>query len=189
MDAYLAALMQLVKNPTKAQTMIFVAVVVGGLVRLMRTKKMNEWIAMIPDDRVKGLPKWAPKYLALALGFTIMMLNAKLNAGQSWGDAIISAVEAGLGAGGIAIGGHETLGKFIGALIYKPHGPITPPPPLVEPETPGGAKTATEEAKPDATDTEVPPVLQTNSGPKSGTLQFDPQTGTWTDPKKPGGAS
>lgn len=102
------------QNIGEPGTLAIVAVAVGALVRVVRTKKADELLARLPFT--KPIPKhWLP-WVALGLGALVIMLDAKLNGGiDTWAQAFNLALEGAL-AGAFAIAGHETVVRTPGRV-------------------------------------------------------------------------
>lgn len=128
------------KNPTSPATLAAIALVVGAIVRVLKGKRISDLLDALPVSWINRIPRKVLPWLAVVLGMVIALLNAKLNEGASWKDAIYAGL-AGVLAGSTAVAGHETVAKLIGFFLYKPNGPLDPP----GPTTP---------AKPSADDTQ-----------------------------------
>lgn len=115
-----------IQNPF---TLAFIALIVGGIVRILKTKKVGDWLDALPVGFVNRIPKRALPWLATGLGVVIAYLDLVLNAHLGWKAAIVPSF-AGVLAGAAAVGGHETLAKFLGQFIYQPKGPSDPQGPL-----------------------------------------------------------
>jgi hypothetical protein len=108
-----------------------VAVLVGGLVRLLKSGRLNLTLAWFG---VPSIPKAALPWLALALGFAAMTLDAKLG-GAAWGAALTAGL-AGILSGALAVAGNETLAAAtsrlspkLGAVVFAKRAPPPIPPP------------------------------------------------------------
>lgn len=138
-------LLELLKHPTSPAALAMIAVFVGGLVRILKSKPVSSLLDAIPVSWINRIPKgWLP-WLAVLLGMVITLLDARLNAGMSWTDALYAGL-AGVLAGSTAVAGHETVAKVIGFFIYKPNGPLDPP------------SSPTDKAPPADKDASVPPT-------------------------------
>src|SRR5690348_10218139 len=99
-------------NPTLLTTMAIIAVFVGGVVRVLKTKKMSDLLDALPFT--KSIPKDLLPWLAVLLGVIITTLDGKLNGHiATWQQALEVAL-AGIFAGGTAVAGHETVAKALG---------------------------------------------------------------------------
>lgn len=97
------------KNATDPTTLATIALLVGAIVRILKTKKVGDLLDAIP--LTKKIPKdWLP-WIAVLLGVGIAIVDARINGGAlTWKDALVTAV-AGALAGSGAVAGHETLAK------------------------------------------------------------------------------
>ncbi len=120
-------MLEMLKNPTSPQTLAAVALFVGAVVRMLRTKTVSQLLDAAPPEWIKRIPKDYLPWIAVGIGPLLVFLDAHFNAGHTWLDSGLESI-AGLLAGGTAVGGHETLGKAVGKVIYKPAGPLDPPP-------------------------------------------------------------
>ena len=118
------------KDVTNPITLASIAVIVGGVVRVLRTKKVGDLLDAMPFT--KRIPAPYLPWLAVALGMVLAFLDAKFNAGLSWRDALLVSL-AGILAGGTAVAGHETIAKTVGRVRT---GNTTPPPPPTRKEMP-----------------------------------------------------
>lgn len=116
-----------VQNPF---TLAFIALMVGGLVRMLRTKTAAQLLEAIPVSWIKPLNtqerKWILPWIAMALSVLIVFADAKINGGATWQQAGTLAL-LGLLSGGLAVGGHETIAKLVGSYVYPPKGSLPPP--------------------------------------------------------------
>jgi hypothetical protein len=114
------------KNPVAPTTLATIAVIVGGVVRLLKTKQFSEILDALPVSWVKAIPKTYLPWLAVVLGVVLTMLDAKLNGGlKTWGEALWVGL-AGVLSGSMAIAGHETIAKTVERVRT---GKTDPPPP------------------------------------------------------------
>jgi hypothetical protein len=106
-----------------------ISALVGALVRVARSKRLGDWLDRLPPAWIKAIPKsWLP-FLALALGVVLAAVDARLNGGaRTWSDAGMAAIE-GVIAGSVAVAGHETIGKALGAKAAAPVEKDPAPPP------------------------------------------------------------
>jgi hypothetical protein len=123
-----------VRNPS---TMLVLALSVGALVRVLKSKKVGDILDAIPLSFVKRIPKaWLP-WLSVGIGGALTMLDAKLNAGLAWGPAMQVALMGAVLSGGAAVGGHETIAKLFSKTASADDGRAAPPKDN-EPTRPGG---------------------------------------------------
>lgn len=148
------------KNVQNPFTLAFVALAVGALVRLLRTKKLNDWLDQLPPSWIKRIPKESLPWVATALAVVICYLDLTLNAKMGWKEAVLPSL-FGVFAGSLAVNGHETIAKKIGKLIYKPEGPADPRGPLGPDDPTVDPK---DEAKMDATKNEQRSALSSTGG-------------------------
>jgi len=115
-----------VQNPF---TLVFLGLIVGAIVRILRTKKIGDWLDATSPSWVKRIPKaylpWVANGLAVLIAYADLTLNAHMN----WKAAIVPSL-MGVFGGSLAISGHETVAKVIGKALYKPDGPVDPKGPL-----------------------------------------------------------
>lgn len=124
-----------VKNPF---TILALAAFVGGLVRVLKTKPVGDFLDSLPPAWLKAIPKTSLPYVAVGIAIVIASLDARLNAHLPWGQALLTGALGGILSGGTAIGGHETLAKAI-SLFLKHDGPMPmPPAPPQNPPSTGG---------------------------------------------------
>lgn len=122
-------LIDTLKNAQDPFTWMFLAVVVGAVVRILKTKAVNNILDAIPFT--KRIPKDALPWVAVGLATAITFLDAKLNTGLTWRQSAWAAVCGAVFSGGGAVGGHETVAKLVGRIIYsKPDDGSGPPSPL-----------------------------------------------------------
>ncbi len=111
------------KDVSNPLTLASIAVIVGGLVRVLRTKKVSDLLEAMPFT--KSIPKTYLPWVAVLLGMVLALLDARLNAGLPWKDSLVLALQ-GIFSGALAVAGHETVAKTIGRVRT---GNTTPPPP------------------------------------------------------------
>jgi len=95
-------------------TLAFVGFLVGWLVRMLKTNRVDLFLAMF---RIPPIPKPALPWLALLLGATTMVLDAVL-AGATWREAFLAAA-SGIVSGAVAIGGNETVPNLLFKIAPK----------------------------------------------------------------------
>ena len=125
------------KDPTWTA---LVALIVGLLVRMLRARKFEEWIELVPW--LRPIPKPYVPWIALSIGVVITAADARLNGGlTTWREALVATLQ-GLFAGGLAIAGHETIIKtpqrvreYRESMRPKPMS-VAPPPLVVPPSAP-----------------------------------------------------
>lgn len=102
-----------VKNPF---TLVGIAVIVGAVVRLLKTKTVGDWFAATPDWLpLNRIPKKNLPDVALFFGGLITFLDGWLNGHLSVGTSLLYAVVgAVLGGGGASIG-HQVVAKRLAA--------------------------------------------------------------------------
>lgn len=83
------------------------AVVVGGLLKLARTNRLNAFLARFG---FKPIPRAYIPWLSLALGTAAAAIDFVASGSGTWHQAGVAAAQ-GFAAGAIAIAGHETLAK------------------------------------------------------------------------------
>lgn len=127
-----------ISNVANPFTLAYLAVLVGGLCRLLKTKTASQIIAWLPPDDLKMIPPTAIPWIAVAVAGLAALGNAKLNAHTDWPHALALGLMAAVLSGGTAIGGHETLGKLAGLIFAKPTPPSNDAPPA-QPPTGGGS--------------------------------------------------
>jgi hypothetical protein len=92
--------------------MALVAFVVGLVVRIVKSDKVDEALAFMG---LPSIPKRALPWISLALGLLAGVIEAKV-AGASW-DAAALAGAWGLVSGGVAVAGNETVPTIARALM------------------------------------------------------------------------
>lgn len=116
-----------VKDVHSPFTLIFLAALVGAIVRVLKTKKVGDLLDVLP--LVKRLPPESLPWVAVFLGGVLAGLDAKLNAHLPISQAISMGLIGAVLSGGTAIGGHETVAKLLGSLTGGNSNTTAPPPP------------------------------------------------------------
>ena len=101
-------------NERQLATLTFVAFLVGWLVRMLKTDRVDLFLAMF---RVPPIPKPALPWIALLLGATTMVIDSVL-AGGTWQQGALAA-GAGLISGSVAVAGNETIPNAMFKLAPK----------------------------------------------------------------------
>lgn len=117
---------------------VLIALIVGALVRLVRTDKFAAFLEAAPV--FKPVPKKALPWIALILGVLILVVDGAVN-GHLGKAAILKTAVDGLFAGALAIAGHETLAKVFKKDEPEPPAPTDtkpPAPPSEDPPKPEG---------------------------------------------------
>lgn len=91
---------------TGSGSLMLLGVVLGGVVRLLRTDKFNSVLAKLG---MKPVPRWSLPWLAIGIGAAAEAAQS-LTQGAPIGSALTSAID-GVFAGAFAIAGHETLAR------------------------------------------------------------------------------
>ena len=119
---------------SQTETLGTLAIVVGLVVRVLKSKRMNDWLDAAPPEWVKPIPRaWLP-WIAVLLGALVTTADGWTHGSiHTWREAL-EVVLSGLMAGSAAVAGNETLGR----ALAKPAAvvPVEPPPPEPAPETP-----------------------------------------------------
>lgn len=115
------------KNVNSPTTLATIAVVVGMMVRVLKTKKVSDLLDSVPAAWIARVPKKYLPWVAVVLGMLITFLDAKFNTKMPTKDAAILALN-GILAGGTAIGGNETIMKLLTIFKASPNMPDEPPP-------------------------------------------------------------
>jgi len=110
-DADLQQLLLLLKTQPHF-TLAFFAVLVGGLVRFLKSAA--------GDQLLKRIPKSWPAWTAVAIGFALNFLNARLNVHETWTNALLVGLAGAVLSGGGAIGGDQTLAKLLAPFLTMP---------------------------------------------------------------------
>lgn len=106
------------------QHMVYIALAIGGVIKVLKTDVMSNWLNKLPTTWINAIPKWALPWLALFLSMVVSVVDLKLTIPSStWKDAIAVTVQ-GVFSGSLAIAGHETLAKTVGKFIKLP--PVPP---------------------------------------------------------------
>jgi hypothetical protein len=115
------------KNFTSPASIITISVVIGAVVRVLKTEALGNLLDKVPVTWISRIPKsWLP-WISVALGVGILTLDAKLNGDlATWKDAAVVGV-SGILAGGTAIGGNETIAKVLQVVLDLMSGPKAPP--------------------------------------------------------------
>lgn len=93
-------------------TVAFIGLVVGFLVRLIKTDKMNDFLAKFS---IPAIPKAALPWIALVLGVVGMQLDVYTAGSFTWKGALVALVN-GVFAGGFAVVGDQTLPKAVAKM-------------------------------------------------------------------------
>lgn len=106
-----------IANVANPFTLVYLAVIVGALARLLKTKTMGQILDSVPLSFVKSIPPRVLPWVAVALAGLIALGDARLNGHLSWKDAGLMGLLGAVLGGGSAIGGHETIAKLVGAVL------------------------------------------------------------------------
>lgn len=109
------------------ESLVLLAVVIGGVVRLLRTQRADALAYRFFGDRV---PRWALPWVALALGVVVSTADSlfgcaadgasfALGCGTTWQAALVAALK-GVFAGAFAVAGHETVAKTTERMKQEP---------------------------------------------------------------------
>ena len=110
---------------------MLLGVVLGGVVRLVRTKKFN---VVLQKLGVKPVPSWSLPWLSVGLGAAAQVTDAVLS-GVAASALLPSALE-GVLAGAFAIAGHETLVRTPGRRTAAKTDAVTNSAPDLPPDPP-----------------------------------------------------
>lgn len=108
-------------------SLVVLAVIIGGVVRMLRTQGADALAERIAGKRV---PRWALPWLALVLGVIVSTVDAMFGCatasapfvwgcGTTWKAAFVAAIK-GAFAGAFAVAGHETVAKTAERLQRGP---------------------------------------------------------------------
>ena len=86
--------------------LVLLGVVLGGVVRLLRTEKFND---VLKKFGLKPVPSWSLPWLSVGLGAAAQVTEAVVG-GSALSAALPAAVD-GVLAGALAIAGHETIAR------------------------------------------------------------------------------
>ena len=119
LDSQILDVLRDVRSPF---TYVALAVFVGGVVRALKTQTAARVLENLGKifPFVRAMPPKAARWVAVALAFVVVLLDARLNAGLPWQSALVYAVVGAVLSGGGAIGGHETVAKTIASLLSPP---------------------------------------------------------------------
>lgn len=113
-----------VKNPF---TFVGIAVVVGAVVRLLKTKTIGDWLDATPKWLpINRIPKERLPDVALFVGGAITFLDGWLNGKLSIGSALLYAVVGAVLGGGGASLGHQVVAKRLTLATEDPPPPAGP---------------------------------------------------------------
>lgn len=99
------------------------ALIVGALVRLLKTEKLNGFLAKLS---LPPIPKRALPWVAVVLGFALAALEALLRGEKA--PAALAQGLYGVLSGATAVGGDQTVGKLVeGKPKAKPEADPEPP--------------------------------------------------------------
>lgn len=104
--------------------MVLIAFVVGGTVRILKTKTFGELLDWFPSKYVHAIPKDALPWLALCLAAGVSVLDGHFNYGTPWKESLWTFAQ-GIFSGSLAIAGHETVAKKLGSFMKKAGPPAT----------------------------------------------------------------
>ena len=98
-------------SATSTESLGVLAVCIGLVVRILKSKTMGAWLDGLPPERVKAIPRaWLP-WIAVLLGAVVMVADAYSHGSiHTWREAA-DAMIAGLLAGSGAVAGNETLAR------------------------------------------------------------------------------
>lgn len=86
--------------------LVLLGVVLGGVVRLLRTEKFND---VLKKFGLKPVPSWSLPWLSVGLGAAAQVTEAVVG-GSALSAALPAAVD-GVLAGALAVAGHETIAR------------------------------------------------------------------------------
>lgn len=86
--------------------LVLLGVVLGGVVRLLRTEKFND---VLKKFGLKPVPSWSLPWLSVGLGAAAQVTEAVVGGGAL--SAALPAAVDGVLAGALAIAGHETIAR------------------------------------------------------------------------------
>lgn len=117
MNPELQAILDQLKNVENPFTFVYLALVVGALVRFLKSKKVSDLLDRLPPKWLNAIPKDKLPWLAVGIGAVLAFLDAKLNAKLPWQQSLLVALAGAVLSGGGAIGGHETIAKLLGSIF------------------------------------------------------------------------
>lgn len=160
-------LIEALKDVKSPFSILFIATLTGAIVRVLKTKSLNEWLDGEGTPKwMKAIPKRALPYLAIVFAGGLTFLDAWLNAKADPMQALSLALFGAVLSGGTAVGGHETIAKFLAALSS-----VKPPPAATGDDAPKTPRSPDGNAGPYRTAIKIDPPVITVDVPAGASME------------------